>query len=286
MNLPQAPRVMAMHDLCGYGRSSLNVVAPLLAATNCECCALPTALLSSHFGFNQPSIIDLSPQLEQFLEQWQREKFTFDAFYSGYIASPGQVEIALKFIKAFTPSFIYIDPVLGDNGKLYPGFDELQVIAMRKLVACAHVISPNITEAQALLGLPLDSPFKHYHAKDYLLKLAALGPQIVCITGVPNPDLDRITTYMYEKEKDLFTMVYTPLLPTPEAGLHGTGDSLAAILVGLLLADMPIDEAMSHAMNFLNKAIEGAHKFNREICLEYAMPELVSRAPNATIEEF
>ncbi len=286
MNLPQAPRVMAMHDLCGYGRSSLNVVAPLLAAVNCECCALPTALLSSHFGFKQPSLLDLSPQLEHFLVQWQREKFSFDAFYSGYITSPSQVDIALKFIKTFSPAFIYIDPVLGDNGALYPGFDQFQVIAMRKLVAHAHVISPNITEAQALLDLPLGSSFKHYHAKDYLLKLAALGPRIVCITGVPNPDLDRITTYIYEKDKDLFTMVYTPLLDTPPAGLHGTGDSLASILVGLLLADMPIEEAVSHAMNFLNKAIEGAHKFNREICLEYALPELVSRAPNAFIEEF
>jgi pyridoxine kinase len=286
MNLPQAPRVMAMHDLCGYGRSSLNVVAPLLAAVNCECCALPTALLSSHVGFKQPSVLDLSPQLELFLDQWQREKFTFDAFYSGYITSPWQVEIALKFIKTFNPAFIYIDPVLGDNGALYPGFNEFQVIAMRKLVAHAHVISPNITEAQALLAIPLNTPFKHNNAKDYLIQLATLGPKTVCITGVPNPDLQRITTYMYEKEKDLFTMVYAPLLKTPSAGLHGTGDSLAAVLVGLLLADIPIEKAMSLAMNFLNKAIEGAHKFNREICIEYALPELVSRCPNAFIEEF
>ena len=43
-------RVAAIHDLSGLGRCSLSVIMPVLAASGAECCALPTALLSSHTG--------------------------------------------------------------------------------------------------------------------------------------------------------------------------------------------------------------------------------------------
>ncbi|NIZ40122.1 bifunctional hydroxymethylpyrimidine kinase/phosphomethylpyrimidine kinase [Entomospira entomophila] len=287
MSLLNAPKVMAMHDLCSYGRSSLNVVSPLLAAVNCYCCALPTALLSSHFGFGSaPSMLDLTEELHKIYARWDAMNLEFDAFYSGYLASPEQADLARKFISRFQPSFIYIDPVLGDNGKLYPAFDQKQVEAMRSLMQFSHASSPNLTEANALLGLPLHQPFPRSYAKDFLQSLSALGPNIVIVTGIADEKNERISSYLHIKDKNEFYMIHSPLLGPAPKGLHGTGDSFASIVLGRLLAGASPQEAVATAMYYLSKTIEGAIHFKEEIAIEYALPDLIALQSMAEIEAF
>ncbi|MBW2617322.1 MAG: pyridoxamine kinase, partial [Deltaproteobacteria bacterium] len=38
------PRAAAIHDLAGFGRTSLSVVMPILSAMGVQVCALPTAV--------------------------------------------------------------------------------------------------------------------------------------------------------------------------------------------------------------------------------------------------
>ena len=45
------PRIAAIHDLSCFGRCSLTIALPVLSAMGCQCCPLPTALLSAHTGF-------------------------------------------------------------------------------------------------------------------------------------------------------------------------------------------------------------------------------------------
>ena len=42
------PRVAAIHDLSGFGRTSLMVVIPILSTMGIQTCPLPTAVLSTH----------------------------------------------------------------------------------------------------------------------------------------------------------------------------------------------------------------------------------------------
>ena len=42
--------VAAIHDLSGYGRCSLAVIAPILSVMGHQCVAVPTAVLSTHTG--------------------------------------------------------------------------------------------------------------------------------------------------------------------------------------------------------------------------------------------
>jgi pyridoxine kinase len=288
MSLSPAPKVMAMHDLCSYGRSSLNVVTPLLAANNCHCCALPTALLSSHFGFaTLPSVLDLSQELVNIYQKWDEMNLHFDAFYSGYLANSHQVSIASQFITRFQPRFIYIDPVLGDNGKLYPAFGQDQVVAMRSLLQHAHVSSPNLTEANALLNLSLDTPFDPACAKEFLRSLSDLGPSIAIVTGVPDEANNRITSYLFNKNSDQFFKIHAPLHASSPHGLHGTGDSFASIVTGRMLAyqESPQD-AIALAMEYLNQAIQAAIAFQEEIAIEYPLATLIESKKRSSIEPF
>ena len=48
-------------------------------------------------------------------------------------------------------SLVVVDPVLGDNGKLYANFHDSMIKEMRQLVTKADVITPNLTELFYLL---------------------------------------------------------------------------------------------------------------------------------------
>ncbi len=45
---------------------------------------------------------------------------------------------------------LFVDPIMGDNGRLYQGFDRNYVEAMKAFCQQADVIIPNLTEAALL----------------------------------------------------------------------------------------------------------------------------------------
>ena len=54
-------RIAAIHDISGVGKCSLTVALPIISVAGIECCALPTALLSTHTGgFKNIYIEDLT----------------------------------------------------------------------------------------------------------------------------------------------------------------------------------------------------------------------------------
>lgn len=76
----------------------------------------------------------------------------FDCIYTGFFSSVRQIEIALQFIQDFAQedTLVLVDPVLGDNGRLYGCFSPDYVQEMRALCKLAHIITPNLTEAALL----------------------------------------------------------------------------------------------------------------------------------------
>ena len=53
-------QVAAIHDLSGYGLCSLGVALPALTAMEANVCALPTAYLSTHTGYNNFTFEDMT----------------------------------------------------------------------------------------------------------------------------------------------------------------------------------------------------------------------------------
>ena len=77
-------RIAAIHDISGVGKCSLTVALPIISVAGIECCALPTALLSTHTGgFKNIYIEDLTKGIMPIAKHWKSEGFEFDAIYSG-----------------------------------------------------------------------------------------------------------------------------------------------------------------------------------------------------------
>ena len=94
--------------------------------------------------------------MPRIIAEWKRLEVEFDAIYTGYLGSPDRFRLYLILFVIFAEkdSLTVIDPVLGDNGKLYSNFNESMVVEMQHLVTHADVITPNLTELFYLLDRP------------------------------------------------------------------------------------------------------------------------------------
>ena len=62
----------------------------------------------------------------------------------------------------------FIDPAMGDNGKLYPAFNEHYAKKNADLCAVADIADPNITEAAFLTGLPYRETYEEEYVRELL----------------------------------------------------------------------------------------------------------------------
>lgn len=254
-------KIVAIHDLSGVGRISLNVVIPILTTMGFQVCPLPTAVLSNHTQYPQFSFLDLTDEMKKIIEYWKKIDVEFDAFYSGYLGSPKQVNIVKDFIFEFRKqdSLVVVDPVLGDNGKLYSNFGLDIVEAMRQMIISADVITPNLTELFYLLDKPYSDNNSDEELKQYLLELAQKGPSVVIITNVPLIDDPRMTSvYAYNKEGNRFWKTTCPYVP---AHYPGTGDTFTSVITGALMQGDSLPMALDRAAQFCYQGIRATYGY-------------------------
>lgn len=255
-------RVAAIHDISGFGRVSLTAVIPILSTMGVQVCPLPTAVLSTHSQYDNFEFLDLSEQMKSFIGHWQRLNLEFDAIYSGYLGSPQQVEIVKHIIKIFhkEQQLVVVDPVLGDNGKLYTSFDQTMVNEMKSLIGYADIITPNITEAAFLLGQKLHDNITIEEVKEWIQALSQNGPRIIIITSVPETSTCKRTAVVaYDRKSGRYWKVSCNYLP---ANYPGTGDSFASVIVGALLQGDSLPIALDRAVHFTSLGVRATFGYN------------------------
>lgn len=177
--------VAAIHDISGLGKCSLTVIIPVFSAMGIQVCPVPTAVLSTHTGYGDFVMRDLTDFISDALEHYLKLGKRFDCVYSGFLASAEQIDHCLDFFSAYSDSLKVVDPVMGDNGKRYRTFTDELCGKMSSLVRAADIITPNLTEAAILLGEEYPSGGLSVSTiKSWLVRLSQLGPKTVVITGV------------------------------------------------------------------------------------------------------
>ena len=277
-------KVVAVHDLSCMSRVSLNAVIPILTSMGLEVTPLPTALLSCHTQYPEFTFLDLTSEMRKIIANWKAQGFRFNAFYTGYLGSPEQVQVVSELIQDFRRpnDLIVVDPVLGDNGHLYKGMNEEMVGQMRQLIKLADVITPNMTEMFLLLNEPYrNNNFNDNELKDYLRALSLQGPSIVIVTSVPvagNPHLTSV--YAYNSIGNRYWKVTCPFLP---AHYPGTGDSFTSVITGSLLQGDSLPLALDRAMQFTLQGIRSTFGYDYSN-LEGIMLEKVLSSLNTPIQ--
>lgn len=270
-------RAVTVQDISCFGKCSVTVALPLISAMGIECAVIPTAVLSTHTGgFKGYTFRDLSADIPAITEHWKREGLAFDGLYTGYLGSPTQAEMIERFIADFKPPLVFVDPVMGDNGRLYAGFDDTIVEAMRHLCSKADVIVPNMTEASLMLGKPFRRPGEYDEAyiHELLTELAELGARTTALTGI-NYDGKHQGVVGYDSTSKTFTEYFSDDLPVQ---CHGTGDVFSSVFFGALLRGRELREAMKIAVDNTVNCIrhtmgDAEHWYG--VKFEECIPELV-----------
>lgn len=255
-------RIVTIQDISCVGRCSLTVALPIISAMGVEASPLPTALLSSHTLFPAPSFCDLTGQIPAITARWKEIGVRFDGIYTGYLGSPEQIDLISRFIDDFRGNgFVFIDPVMGDHGRLYSGFTEAYVSGMRKLCGKGDIIVPNLTEACLLLGI--DYIGDHYTRDDIRAILAALtglGAGRAIVTGV-SLEPDRLGAAAYDSESGEYFLCMGERV---KGRFHGTGDIFASVCVGALAKGNTLGEAVRMAVNFTCESIRTTETEGRD----------------------
>ena len=177
-------RIVTMQDLSCIGKCSLTVALPVLSAMGCQCCPLPTALLSAHTGFSGNTFLDLTVEMGRIADHWAAMDLQFDAIYSGFLGSADQVDTVARFFDTFKKSgtAVIVDPVMGDHGTAYRTCTPDLCRGMRALAENADVITPNLTEAALLLDRPYEE-IRQADAYEVVRRLSLGGRRSVVLTG-------------------------------------------------------------------------------------------------------
>lgn len=245
-------RIALINDITGFGRCSVTVQLPLISAMRVQACPLPTAILSVHTGFPNHYFDDYTDRMRPYMENWQANGLAFDAVLTGFLGSEAQIEVVLDYIGRFKKkeTIVVVDPVMGDNGKLYSSYTPALCAKMRQLLPHADVVTPNLTEACRLLDIPY--PADGYADDAALLRMAAaiaaMGPHDVVITGLYEGD--RIKTYLYENGVGRS-------FDNKKVGhdQSGAGDAFAAIVAASLVQGIPLEDGARRAADFIGKCL-------------------------------
>lgn len=244
-------RILTMQDLSCVGQCSLTVALPLLSAFGVEACVLPTAILSNHTMFKTWSYLDLTSEIDNIYENWRQNDITFDGFLLGYLGKKSLMNLAEKAFADFSndKAVKVIDPAFGDNGKLYGGFDEEYVIAMRHLLRCADIILPNLTEVCFMTGMPFKTEYDREYIERCALEMQKYTQATVIITGVElNGEIGELIL-----KNGKISYVFAELLPKR---LHGTGDIFAAVFTAKYLVGASLSESCKAAGEFVGRCIK------------------------------
>lgn len=262
-----APKAAVIQDMSGYGRCSMMVAVPVLAAMGVQCCPMLTAYLSAHTACPQTEhsvFLDMTDEMERTNRHWSALGLSFDAIFSGFLGSAAQIDVLRRMVQQFRSSktIVMVDPVMGDDGRPYRTYTASLCARMGELAAEADVITPNLTEAAILLGESYAAaPREEAEIARWLERLSLHGKRSVVITGVrPKPGqlgaacLDRTSGQVF------FAM------DAEEPGSHpGTGDLFASVLLGGLIHGQSLMEAVGRAVCFVRRSIRHTLELNAPI---------------------
>ena len=273
-------RIVTIQDIYCVGKCSLTVALPILSAMGVETAIIPTAVLSTHTMFQNYTFHDLTDEIQPIAQHWKQEKLDFAAIYTGYLGSKRQIELISDFFDQFKTeeNLIFVDPVMADNGRLYPLFDLDFAHQMARLCAKADIIVPNLTEACFLTGTEYREDYDEAYIEALLNKLAALGTQRAVVltgiafqpgkTGVVGLDIQTGERIAYVHDR----------IPV---SYHGTGDIFSSTTVGALTLGKSLQEALEIAADYTVSCIRETMEHDQQkkygVNFELMLPQLIHR---------
>ena len=267
-------KIAVINDFCGFGRCSIAASLPIISAMKVQCCPMPTSIFSNHTGYESFFYTDYTQHMNAYMDQWQKLGLTFNGILTGFLGSPQQAALVKRFFSLFKSehTLVIMDPVMGDNGKLYPTYSAVLAEQMAGLLPYADILTPNLTEACILTGTAYKKDMDTAELLAVCEKLSAMGPKKIVISGLEHQD--SLDNFVYESGKE-------PLIITePKAGpcRAGTGDVFSSIIAADTVNGVAFSDAVGHAASFIARVLRRTTELDLPItdgiCFEEYLTEI------------
>ncbi|MCI8722349.1 MAG: pyridoxamine kinase [Ruminococcus sp.] len=257
-------KIAVINDLSGFGRCSLTAAIPTISVMGVQPCPLPTAVLSAQTGFPSYYCDDYTEKMEYFRQEWEKMGVQFDGIYTGFVASETQIRRIFRFLDTFyrESTFLLVDPVMGDEGRVYKLFTPELLRRMKELALRADVVTPNLTELCLLTGADYGELGRMKGEKEITEaagelaeKLMESGPDTIVVTGIRFEDAQSGERMIGNLAVDQSGRRLSAF-PYIGGSFSGTGDLFASIIAGGIARGDDIFRTMDLAGEFVERAMK------------------------------
>lgn len=235
--------VLLLGDITGRSRVGVRMLTAVLERRGYEVLALPTAMISNTLNLGRHAEQDMTDYLARSLETWRALGVGYGFLYIGYITGLAQARLlADEADRARARGIpVLLDPILGDGGHAYASVSAEQAKGFRLLLQHADIVTPNLTEACLLTGVPYEEAARGAAAEALLERLCADGRSAV-ITSARTPD-GGSAVLGQDAAGRRFCQPYERL----EGRSGGAGDLFGAALINGLMSGCTLEQAAARA---------------------------------------
>ena len=245
-------RILAISSQVARGHVGLAATVPALQSLGHEVWALPSVILASRPGLGQlvryalPAV-DLAALLAGLEADgcWAQ----LDAVFTGYFPSPQSVAAAAAAIgrvrQAKPGVLVCVDPILGDEGRLYVAAETAAAIR-DELLPLATLTTPNLFELAWLTG---GAPVGREQVPAAARRLAV---PTVAVTSAELTQAEVATVLLTPSGATLRTTPRRAAIP------NGAGDLFAGLLLGQLLTGEAAEDAFAKSLSALDVVLKAS----------------------------
>ena len=181
------------------------------------------------------------------------DDFDIAAVKIGMLANADMIHAVAKALDQHCPPHIVLDPVMvASSGAQLLANTAIEVLRKR-LVPMATVITPNLPEAEFLLGRPIPDLDAMREACDALLDL---GAGAVLLKGGHLAGGDEVIDLFSARRESGGRMHRELRHPRLDLDAHGTGCTLASAITAQLALGLPLIDACSAASDYVHRALK------------------------------
>lgn len=246
-------KLLLINDLAGYGKVALSAMIPVLSHMGFDLYNLPTALVSNTLDYGKFDILETTDYMRNTIGVWDQLGFSFDSISTGFIVSSEQAKLVSEYcrVQAKKGTKIFVDPIMGDDGKLYNGISQKTIGYMRELCSVADYLVPNYTEAAFLAGIEIEEgTISNLQARKIIDRLREIGAKSVVVTSMNIEG--QMAVMGYDANRDYYFILPFEYVPVR---FPGTGDIFSAAMMGKVLLGKTFEESVGEAMDYVKKLI-------------------------------
>jgi hydroxymethylpyrimidine/phosphomethylpyrimidine kinase len=174
-----------------------------------------------------------------------------DAVKTGMLATAAIIEVVSAKVREHRLPNLVVDPVMVAKGGHRLLRDDAVTALRDHLLPLAAVVTPNLPEAEVLVGRDIHSDEDVRRAAE---KIVAMGAGVVVVKGGHRESAEAVDV-LYDGNS--FREYSAPRIETTST--HGTGCTFASAIAAYLARGEPLAEAVGRAKEYLTEALRRAY---------------------------